>query len=382
MSYVEVEQQGWLSRIGDSIKGILFGILLILGSIPCIFWNETRAVNRAKDLEAGAGAAVSASADKLDAGNQDKLVHVTGMIKVDETLTDPTFGVSVTGLKLVREVEMYQWVEDVKSKTNKKVGGKTETVKEYTYKKEWKSSLQDSSSFKDPEAKRKNVNPSELRYKEQTFTAHQVTLGAYGLSPRTISALSSTTLYQLDKLPESLKGIKAFHLDSGRIYFGRDPANPNVGDMRITYKVSKPREVTVIARQNKERLEAFKTKSMSSDILLVADGKKNITEMFDKAKADNAMMTWILRILCMIGLIAGLSLIFKPLSVVADVIPFIGSLVGTFSTGVAFMLGGAIWMVCTALAWVIARPLIGVLLLVVAGGCIAGVIVLVKKSKK
>lgn len=382
MSYVEVEEEGWFSRIADSIKGILTGFVLLILAVPCIFWNECSAVKRAQDLEAGAGAVVSAQATKVDAGNQNKLVHLSGAVKVDETLTDTTFGVSVNGLKLVREVEMYQWVENVKSSSKKKVGGKKKTTKEYTYKKAWKSSLESSDDFKDPDARKKKINPSQMKYKKQEFAAANATVGAYKLSPMAINALSSAKDYPLDKLPDTIKGNKSFSIDSGAIYFGKNSSDPSIGDMRIKYRVAKPSEISIIARQNDGRLEAYKTKNMSTSILLVEEGKKSSEQMFKAAQDANATKTWILRLVAFLALFGGFAMIFRPLSVIADVIPFIGSAVGAASTFFAFLLGGAVWFVCTALAWVVARPLVGILMLVLAGGFIGGIIFLITKNKK
>ena len=61
-SVTRVENIGWGSRIIDSIKGVLFGLLLFVIAFPLLFWNEGRAVRRAQDLAEGRGAVVEASA--------------------------------------------------------------------------------------------------------------------------------------------------------------------------------------------------------------------------------------------------------------------------------------------------------------------------------
>ncbi len=109
--YVEYEEEGWFSRIADSIKGIGIGILLFMVAPCLLFWNEGRAVKRAQDLEAGKGAVVSVAADKVDKANEGKLVHVSGAVKVDETLEDPEFKISSKGLALIRNVALTKWKE-------------------------------------------------------------------------------------------------------------------------------------------------------------------------------------------------------------------------------------------------------------------------------
>ncbi len=59
-SYTEVTSKGWFSRIGESIKGIVFGVILIPGMVVLLWWNEGRAVTTALSLKEGASAVVDA----------------------------------------------------------------------------------------------------------------------------------------------------------------------------------------------------------------------------------------------------------------------------------------------------------------------------------
>ena len=54
MSFTEVTSTSWFSRLGTSIKGILFGIIAIPLAIVLIFLNEKREIDRTKTLEEGA----------------------------------------------------------------------------------------------------------------------------------------------------------------------------------------------------------------------------------------------------------------------------------------------------------------------------------------
>ena len=78
----------------------------------------------------------------------------------------------------------------------------------------------------------------------------------------------------------------------------------------------------------------------------------------------------ILRVIGILCVIFGLRLIFRPLSVIADVIPILGTIVEA-GAGIVAMILGLAWSMCViAVAWVRFRPLI-------AGGLIAGALVLV-----
>src|SRR5437763_1909546 len=44
------EYQGYGSRLIESIKGVVFGVVLFVVSIPLLWWNEGRAVQTARSL--------------------------------------------------------------------------------------------------------------------------------------------------------------------------------------------------------------------------------------------------------------------------------------------------------------------------------------------
>ena len=44
----KVTRQSYGSRIMQSIRGILFGVVLVVIAFPLLFWNEGRAVQTAK----------------------------------------------------------------------------------------------------------------------------------------------------------------------------------------------------------------------------------------------------------------------------------------------------------------------------------------------
>ena len=102
-------------------------------AFPVLFWNEGRAVKRYESLEEGQGAVTSIPADTVDAVNDKKLVYLTAEATTKEILEDPEFGASANALKLIRDVEMYQWKESKKTKSKKKLGGGKRKTTTYTY---------------------------------------------------------------------------------------------------------------------------------------------------------------------------------------------------------------------------------------------------------
>jgi len=98
---------GWFGRIGNSIKGILIGLVLIVVSVPVLFFNEGRAVKTRKTLEEGAKSVVAVSAEDPSSSNDGKLIYFTGKADAEGSLVDDEFKVSAAALKLRRKVEFY-----------------------------------------------------------------------------------------------------------------------------------------------------------------------------------------------------------------------------------------------------------------------------------
>lgn len=85
-SFTETTTQTWFERIRQSASAVIFGLILLVVAFPLLFWNEGRAVARAKALDEGAAAVIGISADVVDPANEGKLVHLTGFATTDETL--------------------------------------------------------------------------------------------------------------------------------------------------------------------------------------------------------------------------------------------------------------------------------------------------------
>ena len=191
MSVEEVTTESWGSRLGNSFKGIITGGVLFLAGIPLLFWNEGRAVKMAKALEEGEAACRSVQTiDTIDMQNEGKLIHATGNAVTQDVLTDDRFpGISLKAIKLHREVEYYQWVEHESTREEKQVGGSVKKTTTYTYSKEWVSSPEDSSSFK--EAGHDNiVHMPDLE--DKRLTAKKVSFGAFALTTGQINSIGGT----------------------------------------------------------------------------------------------------------------------------------------------------------------------------------------------
>lgn len=372
-SFTEVSSQGWLSRLGGSIKGVLVGLVALVIAVPLLFWNEGRAVKTAKGLEEGAGAVVSVPGDAVAPGNEGKLVHVSGEATTQDTVRDPELGVAAPGLALQRSVEMYQWVQDEKTERRKKLGGGEERVTTYRYEQRWDDDWHDPSRFKE----RAGHDNPRMPLSTQRFQAAKVTLGAFTLTSDLVDDIDRSEPLPIDPRevsPPATLASRGVHGASSGVYFGANPSTPAVGDVRVSYSVVKPQQVSVVARQTGASFSPYVT-TVGTEVQLLEEGVVSAQAMFQHAQDANAMMTWILRAVGFFVMFVGFAMVFKPLSVVADVVPFVGSLVGLGTGLLAFGLALVGSSITVGFAWVFYRPLIGVPLLVGGVGLIAFMVV-------
>ena len=192
-----------------------------------------------------------------------------------------------------------------------------------------------------------------------------------------VAKLTNAKTIPLEK--DSLKLPSGAQLTDDTIYVGADSANPAVGDLRITETVVPTGPASVIAGQGpNERLAPFATKSGES-IGLVEPGNKTAAEMFANAQAANRTFTWVARLGGLLLLLFGFLLFLSPLSTMTSIVPFLG---GIFEAGiflVSLLAAIVVWALLVALAWIVARPLIGGAMLAIA---IGGIVLLVHHIRK
>jgi hypothetical protein len=212
-------------------------------------------------------------------------------------------------------------------------------------------------------------NPGSMPYKSAKFNAKNVTLGAFKHIPDQIEKIGSATPMDISGSSLEHAPKRARPTSDGVVYIGDSSDSPRIGDERITFKVVKPGPVSVIAQQVGSSFQAYQTKAGDA-LLLVQDGIRGPNEMFQKALEDNTVMTWILRAVGFFMMFIGLAMVFKPLSVLGDVIPFVGSMIGAGMGLFAFLISVGFSLLTVAIAWIFYRPLLGVPLLLLAGGAL------------
>ncbi|MDP9098551.1 MAG: TMEM43 family protein [Verrucomicrobiota bacterium] len=280
----EVTRQSIFGRIGNSIVGMLFGFVLLAGSVILLFWNEGRAVATAKSLREGAATVIDVPADNINSANESKLIHVTSETAVTEPLHDPIFNVSEKALRLRRNIEVYVWKEKKESKSRDKIGGGKGTSTTYSYEKVWAPDLIKSSSFKNADEHR---NPSRLEIPKKEFVATNATLGEFRLTLQIIGKVEGDEGLEAthDRLSHVSEDVQSkLKLDGGKFYLGADPANPEIGDEKISFGVLRPGTLSVVAAQTKQSFAPYMTAN-EREIELVEPGNHSAAQMFAHAQA-------------------------------------------------------------------------------------------------
>lgn len=374
----EVESStSWLSRLVESFKKVLIGIVLFLVSFVVLFWNEGRAVSEVQGLKKGKELTVSVKSDKVDPDYEGKLVHLTGQATTKEIISDPLFGLKDNVLKLQRKVEMYQWKEEKKSKRKKKLGGGTKTVTTYTYREAWSEQLIDSNKFH----KKKFYNPSSKFVPSQTKIANVVMVGAFRLSNSLLAGISKyepVAITGQEQLSPTIKG--KFQAQGGKYYYMGNPNDPKIGDIRVSFYVVRPCIVSIVSGQKGNTFYSFPvTEKKSINMIEVGDMTKDA--MFQKAIAQAKLMTWILRLVGFIFMVIGISLVFSPLVTFADLIPIFGDILNAGVVIFAIAVSLPLTLITIAFAWLFYRPLLAVGLIVLGVGAFFGIRNMTKKKK-
>lgn len=362
-SFTDTSTQGFFSRIGQSLAGILIGPLLIVAAIVLLSWNEGRSVKAIRGLADAATKVVEVQAATVNADNEGKLVHVVGTTTASEPIHDADVDVSFPGEVAVhRSVEMYQWVEHQKSSSHTSLGGSKKTTTTYTYTAEWDSIPKDSSQFKHPEG---HTNPP-MPFQDQSYAASDAKLGGY--------ALDATTLDLIDP-PQTLTppAPSGWTASGGKLYKG-DPNTPTVGEVRVTWHgLPTGATLSVLAAQSRDGFAPF-TASNGYQVQLAEVGNRPAKLLLSDKGSEESHLTWILRGVGLVAIFLGFRMFFGVLSTLASVIPFLGRFIGGVVSLLSIALAVPLTLLVIALAWLAVRPLIGGSLLALAFVALVGLI--------
>ena len=376
MAVTETTTESWTSRLGGAVKGVVAGLALFILGFPVLFWNEGNSVKTAKALDEGEGACIPVESNaKVDPEMEGQLVHMTGRADTQDVLTDEQFGVSATAIALNRKTEMFQWRENSETTEKKNLGGSVTRTTTYTYEKVWSETVIDSSGFKEAG----HDNPGVIEFPSEEKLAANVSFGAFRLNERQIARIGSDQAYAF---PTDFVCRVSRVQRQGNVILvpnkatrdnalnNRDvAAEPRIGDMRVTFTVVRPHDISIVAKQRGDTFVAYLAKTKKK-VDLIQDGVVDCAEMFEDARDANTLFTWLVRLGGLLIMYIGLSMVLKPLSVLGDVLPILGTVIGWGAGLVAGVVAFVCALVTIAVAWIFYRPVLAVLLLVAAGALV------------
>jgi hypothetical protein len=365
MTVVTKTSTSWFSRLGGALSGALFGFVLLIVAIVALFWNEGRSVATYKSLAEGQSIVVTADASRIDPALEGKLVHIESDVKPMADVVDAETGITASGvIGLKRSVEMYQWVEEKSSKTEKQLGGGEETVTTYTYSKKWSEDAQDSAKFQESTG---HENPEFWLASSETLV-EKAQLGAFTVEGSQIASVGAREALPITDETAAEASDALGYPGEGRavmqsLYFGANEKAPEIGDTKIRFEKILLPEVSIVAMQHGDSLKDYTTQN-GYTLFLLAAGREPAAKMFADSQAENVILTWVIRVAGIFGLFVAFALIFRIFSVIGDVIPFVGSLIG-FGTGmISFVLAIAVGVTVIAIGWFAVRPLLSLGLIV------------------
>ncbi|KAK6480565.1 transmembrane protein 43-like [Huso huso] len=359
------KKPGILERMSETAGGMVVGVGLFALSFYILFTNEGRALKTATSLDEGLSQVMPLhDIITVDPENEGRLVHLSGALRTSQPLYDPNYGISIHAVKLKRQVEMYQWVEYEDSREYEE-NGEVKTETKYTYNTEWKSEVINSRNF-DKEIG--HTNPSAMAVESVTVVAPYVSVGPLYLSAGLVEKVDTFKQLSLVRL-SPLDAFVTVYEDS--FYHTHNPRRPEVGDVRVSFyyaglsgensPLGPAQLVSIVARQRKDQLVPFKTKS--GDVLeILYQGALSAQEVFEKEHESNQMKTWALRAGGWLMMFLGISLMTRILHTIVDWLPIVRDLVSLGLRIFAVSVATSLSLLTIAAGWLFYRPLWAVLL--------------------
>lgn len=362
-SVTETSTEGYGSRLAGSLVAALIGLILIPVAIGVLYYNEGRAVDAIRALNRGAAATVEVNSTAVDPATNGKLVHLTGMLRPTTPAKDPVFGVTGDGVvRLSRKVEMYQWEQETHTSSHQNVGGSKTTETTYSYERKWSEQPVSSQNFHVPNG---HQNPA-MQVQSASFDGGDVKIGAYRVDPPVLNKLTNFTSLRPTSPPPS-----GYQVSGDGFYRGADPGQPAIGDVRVTFTEVPAQTASIAAGQASGTLTAFRDVN-GYTIALAEPGMASAAAMFHDEKKSESMLTWILRGAGFVAMLIGFVCVTRPLTMLFAIIPFLESLVGAGAFLVALALAVPITLLTISIAWIVHRPVIGLIMLVAAIGAFIG----------
>lgn len=301
-----------------SIWKVILGFCLLVGGVAALGFTEVFTVRSNHTLNAVISRMTHIdNINSVDPANDGKLIHINGMTTTEGMLTDSVFMNKYNALCLTRSIYYYQWDEVKEEKEHKQKGGSKVMKYKYKYYKGWHHTPVNSADFK--QTGYDNIAP--LMWKNDTAYADVVSVGAFVLSDKQKKAILQMEAADIQNVPENVviilrnSATKCYGKDAnvevknGEIFIGTGTLEePEIGDIKACLAIAKPCEVTVVGKQNGNRIDAYVVGDDS--VSYIGNGAISTTDFITNKDKDNGNVTLGGRIFAFILMLWGLIYIF------------------------------------------------------------------------
>jgi len=287
----------------------LVGGAMLVAGCGILFWNEGRAVRTAAALEEGLrDVLVPETMDVVFDENNGALVVVRGALHIQDSLKDEHYGISMPSVKMRKIVQVYQWQESEDSvSTNRDSGDHDAHVeKSYSYATDWVDHHIDSSNFANTLGHH-NPHLDSWPANSSLVTNSRVKIGGFLLGSELKQKFTDFKPFTSDFKPANAD----FKIYAGLYYHSNNLWSPEVGDYRVqfSYAGRHGEEFTVVGRQSGREIRAYQTQA-GEELLLLRAGQRGVEEVFSSEHDTNRTATWIYRLAGWLGVAW---LVYRPL---------------------------------------------------------------------
>lgn len=362
----------WFDTLKSSLKGLLFGIILLLAGIVLLFWNEGRGAKISARLsQEQSKIHTPANIARPNARDNGKLVYVNGTLQQQSKLPqiDNELNLAVDALALERKVEYWQWQQEEGIDPVSKQSS-------YTYNKHWSDSPVESSKFKQASTYHNSV---AANLQSNYMQSSQLKLGDYVVDKKQLQKIPMQPLKNPQPGPSPYSSRMQIHgsyiyllPDPGPTTTGTaantlakttfDPANLPIGTLRVSYgQLPQQLSLSIIAAQSMPNGSFALIPYSEGDghsTFIVHQPAQSIEQMFAAELASNSRTGWWLRAAGLVCLFIALRLLLSPLHALVEFIPVLGNILQFGMNLLSFLLAVVLALLVICLGWMFYRPLL------------------------
>ncbi len=233
-------------------------LVLVLGAAAAVayLWmyrhRPSGAEPEANKPAAAPGAPIAVHADKIDPADEDRLIELTGELKVLTPSRDTQLGIEADAVMLMRYADMLQWREQCSGTS-------------CTYQQTWSPQLLNSKKFREQQG---HQNPTRMPVTTARYPSAEVRVGAFRVNAALFGNSQPGAGLPIKPVPYPVTSAKlpsnlaiSFRDRNGILYAG-DPDHPAIGDVRVIYRIIPAEKVQIIGTQHGDGVVVKSVKSI------------------------------------------------------------------------------------------------------------------------